>query len=292
MTPNESPDFGPAPGEEDESARIRRKLLWRMGVAGLMIVALLGGLTLFDHLATAPREPEYVPPRFTEPVPVPPKSVTQTLGPVVTMPDEGDEETEKPLQTSDTSVPEATAAPVIPADAPPVDLAPPPSPDGAARPAPGRATAKPPSRAAATVSPAAPQSSPSPAARAEQKTGQEPVLSRPETLRPDIPRAEAPRPETSRPEASRPETLGALPSRQSPALPQPLPGYTLQAGVFTDPRRAEEIHTRLAQEGIPVTLETRVLVGPFKNRNEAESARAKMKAMGIDALLMPRSGGK
>ena len=84
MTPDESPDFGLMPGEEDESVRIRRKLLWRMGVAGLMIVALLGGLALFDYLATGPREPEYVPPRFTEPVPVAPKSpTTQTTGPVV-----------------------------------------------------------------------------------------------------------------------------------------------------------------------------------------------------------------
>jgi DedD protein len=280
MTSNESPDFGPAPGEEDESARIRRKLLWRMGVAGLMIVALLGGLTLFDHLATAPREPEYLPPRFTEPVPVPPKPVTQTLGPVVPMPAE-EEETEKPLQTSDTSVPEATTAPAIPADSPPAELASPPPPDVAARPAPSRATTKPPSRAAATVPPLTPPSPPSPA-RTEQETGQKPSLPRPETAR-----AEA-----SRPEALRPETTRTLPSRQSSTLPRPLPGYTLQAGVFTDPRRAEEIHTRLAQEGIPVTLETRVLVGPFRNRNEAESARAKMKAMGIDALLMPRNGRK
>ena len=33
----------------DPSA-IKRKLAWRMGVAGLMIVALLGGLALFDYL--------------------------------------------------------------------------------------------------------------------------------------------------------------------------------------------------------------------------------------------------
>jgi DedD protein len=285
MTPNENPDFSPPPGEENESARIRRKLLWRMGVAGLMIVALLGGLALFDHLATAPREPEYVPPRFTEPVPVPPKPVTQTLGPVVPVPppeEDGNEETGKPLQTSDTSVPEATTAPVIPVDAPSAELAPPMSPDVTARPASNRAATKPSPRAAATARPAAPPSvpSPPPAARAEQKTGQEPASPHAET-----PHSEAPRAEASRPEATR-----ALPSRQASMLPQPLPGYTLQAGVFTDPRRAEEIHTRLAQAGIPVTLETRVLVGPFRNRNEAESARAKMKAMGIDALLMPRNG--
>jgi DedD protein len=297
MTPNESPDFGPEPGDEDESARIRRKLLWRMGVASLMIVVLLGGLMLFDRLATAPREPEYIPPRFTDPVPVPPKPVTQTLGPVVPMPppeEDGNEETEKPLQTSDTSVPEATTAPVIPIDAPSAELAPPSSPDVTARPAPGRVTTKPSPRAAATAQPAVPPSAPSPlpTARSRQRTGQEPASPRAETLRQGTPRAEATRVEAPGPEATRSEATRALPSRQSSTLPRPLSGYTLQAGVFTDPRRAEEIHTRLAQEGIPVTLETRVLVGPFRNRNEAESARAKMKAMGIDALLVPRSGRK
>ena len=108
----------------------------------------------------------------------------------------------------------------------------------------------------------------------------------------ETPRSETPRPEASRPGVSRADATRALPSRPSAALPRPLPGFTLQAGVFTDPRRAEEIHARLAQEGIPASLETRVLVGPFKNRSEAESARAKMKAMGIDALLVPRSGRK
>jgi cell division protein FtsN len=68
-----------------------------------------------------------------------------------------------------------------------------------------------------------------------------------------------------------------------------LSGYTLQAGVFVDPRRAEDVHARLVREGIPASLETRVLVGPFKNRREAESARVKMKAMGIDALSIPRN---
>jgi len=71
-----------------------------------------------------------------------------------------------------------------------------------------------------------------------------------------------------------------------------LTGISLQAGVFADPRRAEELHARLLQEGIPATLETRVLVGPFRNREEADAARAKMMAMGIDTVLLPKPGKK
>ena len=47
---------------------IKRKLIWRMGVAGLMIVALLGGLALFDHLASRPEE-ETPAPQFSHYLP-------------------------------------------------------------------------------------------------------------------------------------------------------------------------------------------------------------------------------
>ena len=63
----------------DPSA-IKRKLAWRMGVAGLMIVALLGGLALFDYLST-PSEPDPSAPQFTEPVPVAKKVITQPVTP-------------------------------------------------------------------------------------------------------------------------------------------------------------------------------------------------------------------
>jgi cell division protein FtsN len=60
----------------------------------------------------------------------------------------------------------------------------------------------------------------------------------------------------------------------------------LQVGVFSDPRRAEELHARLTQEGIPSFIEARVEVGPFKNREEAEAARAKLGALGLDSVML------
>ena len=53
---------------------IKRKLALRMGVAAAMIVALLGGLALFDYMATQNAAPEPAVPHFTEPVPVGRKS--------------------------------------------------------------------------------------------------------------------------------------------------------------------------------------------------------------------------
>ena len=84
----------------------------------------------------------------------------------------------------------------------------------------------------------------------------------------------------------------AVRPRQTQVLPRLLSGFNLQAGVFADPRRAEELHARLLQEGIPATLETRVVVGPFRNREEADAARAKMLVMGIDTVLLPKAGKK
>jgi cell division protein FtsN len=69
-------------------------------------------------------------------------------------------------------------------------------------------------------------------------------------------------------------------------------GYALQAGIFSDLRRAEELHAKLTLNGIPSTFEARVNVGPFKRREEAIAAREKMKALGIDSVLLLPKGVK
>jgi DedD protein len=89
------------------------------------------------------------------------------------------------------------------------------------------------------------------------------------------------------------ETPLRIVTRQPSMLSKlPSSGFTYQAGVFADQQRAEDVYAKLVLEGIPATLETRVLVGPFRNRNEAEAARVRMKELGIDALPIPRSGKK
>lgn len=66
-------------------------------------------------------------------------------------------------------------------------------------------------------------------------------------------------------------------------------GLRFRPVCFSDPRRAEELHARLALEGIPSTIEAQVQAGPFRSKEEAEAARVKMKALGIDAvMLMPK----
>lgn len=230
-----------------ELSDIKRKLAWRMGFAGLMIVALLGGLALFDRLSVTSNEVvEPATPQFTEPVPVPKKSVTQPVTPAV-------------------SEPEESAAPVD-KSAPPLE--PPPRPEVAAQPTLPRPTPS----AARPAAPSAPASPARPAAAAKPAELKAPAA-------PATPAAPA-----------RVEPAAAPAAAVPP--PRLFYGYALQAGVFSDPRRAEELHAKLTMEGIPSTIEARVQVGPFKTREEAEATRAKMKALGIDALLLLPKGGK
>ncbi|MDR2452861.1 MAG: SPOR domain-containing protein [Candidatus Accumulibacter sp.] len=270
--PNENPDSGLSPPEHDDSGDIRRKLVWRMGIAGLMIAILLGGLAVFDHLAVRSDESESTLPRFTDPVPVTrrpePSLPAESSGPVLPA----------PLPEEDPAsvgVPEASAPPAAPVNeaspdaAPPEEATPVPAPSSSPVPA-SRQRARTPRRAA----PAPPAAASEPARQRES----------PET----------PAPPGAKTIAKTPTQPVPIPGgqRRQPLPPRLFSGYTFQAGVFTDPRRAEDVRARLAQEGIPVTLETRVLVGPFKDRKEADSARAKMKAMGIEALMVPKREGR
>ena len=231
---------------------IKRKLAWRMGFAGLMIAALLGGLALFDYMGEQDlTESSAPPPQFTEPVPVAKKLVTQPVTPAEPAPEALKDEKK-------VSEPESTSAPV---DKSAPQLEPPPRPEVAAQPVLPRA-----SQAAVRPAPASSQPvPPAPAKSAEVKAA--------------APVAIAPAPIQSQPQAQA-------------APPRLFSGYALQAGVFADPRRAEELHARLVLEGIPSTIEARVQVGPFKSKEEAEAARAKMKALGIEAVMLPLKGAK
>jgi len=235
--------------EKSELSDIKRKLAWRMAFAGLMIVGLLGGLALFDHLSNQQADAGFSAPQFNEPVPVPKKTVTQPVTPV-----EPVVETKEVIKES--VVAEATMAPVD-KSAPKQDL--PPRPEVAAQPVLPRAS-QPATRTVGSVNLPAPVVAPA-----------KPV------------------------EAKAPAPIAA-PARVE-QLVQPAPvrlysGFALQAGVFADPRRAEELHAKLTLEGIPSTIEARVQVGPFKTKEEAEVAREKMKTLGIDAVMLSPRGAR
>lgn len=242
-----------------EQPDLKRKLAWRMGFAGLMIVMLLGTLAVFDYLST-PDEPETSSPRFTEPVPVQKKEITQPVKQVEALPEPPKEE-KKPAE------PEITAAPVEPPSRPEVASQPVlprthPAAESRAVPSPARTPV-----AAQHQAPVAAPSQPAPSRITEARPAVQP---------------EAPAP------VVRPQVAPAGGSTFGGRL---FKGYALQAGVFSDVSGAEEVRAKLMLNNIPSTLEVRIHVGPFKTREEADAARAKMKELGIDAMmLMPPKG--
>jgi DedD protein len=73
----------------------------------------------------------------------------------------------------------------------------------------------------------------------------------------------------------------------SPPNKKPAKGHYLQAGMFLQATNAEELKRKLEAEGLPVFVESRVQLGPFNDRKEAEQARERLKALGVQAVLVP-----
>lgn len=78
------------------------------------------------------------------------------------------------------------------------------------------------------------------------------------------------------------------PHKLAPATGKLPRGPHLQAGIFASPANAEEMKKKLEAEGYPVYLETRVHVGPFQNRKDADKARDKLKEQGTATLFIPQ----
>jgi DedD protein len=245
-----------SPASADLEAEQRNVIVRRLTLAAILALGLLGLLVLFDTFSTAPEESEPTP--YPDVVPVPPKR--QIVQPV-TFPPEAEE-----LQPGEPDLSELLSGEetLLPPEMPPV----PPLtevPDTATQP-----IERPVTRPATPTTRSAQAAAPPPQAGVV------------------APEFTAPLPPAT------PQPAGTDRPPQSPVIrPQPvppppsLPEFVVQAGVFANFQRAEEIHARLTLHGIPSTLETRVNVGPFKTRAEAEAAYKKIRELGIEGVILP-----
>jgi DedD protein len=92
------------------------------------------------------------------------------------------------------------------------------------------------------------------------------------------------------------ETL-AIPPRALAPAPAPTPHvggtiatapgklYVVQLGIFSSLANAQTLQKQLQLAGIPARLETRVQLGPFKDKKDADKALARARKMGIEAVL-------
>jgi DedD protein len=65
-------------------------------------------------------------------------------------------------------------------------------------------------------------------------------------------------------------------------------GFVVQLGVFQSVEHAQSLQAKLKEQGIPTTLETRVIIGPFQDRAEADATQRKLKALGVSGLVAQR----
>lgn len=111
------------------------------------------------------------------------------------------------------------------------------------------------------------------------------------------------RPALAKPATTPPQTAPRAAQEMLPAPPaktviekappptkvaEPAPkAYTVQLGFFSNPANAQQLQERLAQNGIKSYTETKLNVGPFQSKAEADQALAKIRAMGISAVVVP-----
>lgn len=271
--------------EQNPGEDMKRQLVQRAAIAGVLAAALLGGLAIFDRMddpdepstqrVVSAAKPEGAGDRM-----IPPHAVAQAESsasaaseppPAMTPP------------VADMTSPTAPA--VTPSDAP----------ASVAVPATAAETlaAKPPAQTVRVLAEREPQAavvgSSATAGGAKEAKPLRPV---PEsTGAPDTP----PPPEVAAiPTEAVPEETGGTIRRSERREPVQastrISGYLVQAGVFNSPRRAEELHERLQRAGVQSRLETRVQVGPFRSRQEAEAAREQLRALGVESLLISPRG--
>lgn len=252
-------------GEDD----LKRKLVRRVAFAGVLIAMLLGALAFIDYLGRPADETLDTGPTYSAPVPVPKKEVTQPVK--AAEPEPASADAPPPSAPTGATVPPALAE--VPAR-PEVD----------AQPALPVQEGRPPMRPGPATAPRAPRgnepTTPAEGTSAAALPSAPPVEAAAAVAQPAAPAMPA-----------RPAVAAVAP-QEPPAPPRLFSGFAVQAGVFSDAQHAEELRARLMLNGIPSTLEARVQVGPFKTRAEAEAAREKLKALGVDGILLPPKGTK
>lgn len=71
-----------------------------------------------------------------------------------------------------------------------------------------------------------------------------------------------------------------------PSTPESGKAYLVQVGIFKSRANAQALQKQLQRAGIQAHLETRVQLGPFKDKRDADKALSSARKLGIDAVLV------
>lgn len=236
-----------------------RRAKTRIGVAVVLLGVAVGGLALLSR-----HKPEPAADAMETAAPLKQESVSSAENEPVESPEI------QPAEIAATAVeappaPGATAEPALP---PP----PPPPPAIVNQPLPD----------AARRAPATPRS-----VSAAEPFVESPVEPQPQAATPWTPPVKQQSPVN--PTANQPAEPKAGPPRVQPAAKaEPAPrAFLVQVGVFTDMDNARQLQTRLAENGIPSHTETRLQLGPFRSKAEADAAQLKLRTLGMGAVILP-----
>ncbi|WP_171013791.1 SPOR domain-containing protein [Chitinivorax sp. B] len=118
----------------------------------------------------------------------------------------------------------------------------------------------------------------------------EPTIAQPATASPIPPKSkpsaqsnQPSAPVTAAPASPTVPTVQPHPIRSKTVAPQ---AFSVQVGIFANYENAKSLAERLNENGVNAHIESRVQVGPFKNKAEADETMRKLKAMGIHSVLV------
>jgi DedD protein len=153
--------------------------------------------------------------------------------------------------------------------------------------------------APAVAEPVAPAASAGPAPRAEKP---EPPAPKPKAVETPAAKAQAPEPVPGKPSVApdEAERVAAILSGQAANAAASAattddrgPGFVVQVGAFSNAGSASALSDKIRQAGFKaytrkVGTTTRVRVGPYASREEAEAVAARMAGKGFKGVVMPR----
>lgn len=121
---------------------------------------------------------------------------------------------------------------------------------------------------------------------------------RPEPAKPEPVKADPPKPAPAKADASKPEAAKIEAGKAPPAPDASAAGggrFVVQVGAFTDAERLKSVRQKLEKQGFKTYTQeiqttggksTRVRIGPYVNRQEADAVAAKVKAGGLQANVL------
>jgi DedD protein len=250
---------------------IKKRAMRRLAIALTLIAVAIAGLALLDRYNASLRKPE-IPPAPLEPRALPGELPMQAPvpAPAPSTPTQPQPPSQQAEQRPPSPPPPTVSNEALPPNEP-------------ARAVPKAATEVP----EGTETPA----KRGPAAAPREKQAQGKVEGAKGTAAPVPPKAgepQAPKPaEPQTAKSAEPQVPKSVePPAQKAVEPQAPKGFAVQVGVFSTAERARALQAKLSAQGIPSSIQTRVVVGPFNDRAEADAVIKHLKELGLEGVAV------